>query len=126
MADKIAGTAFLKVDGEQISIGGTFKLAPFLVSREGVVGLSGVAGYKENNVVPYVEIEALKTPKTDLEKIQKVTDATVTCELASGEVWAFRNAWFSGLMELDAAEGKMTIKFEALKAEKTTSGAAAS
>lgn len=120
MAEKIAGTAFIKVDGDQISIGGSMKVVPHSVEREGVVGLSGVVGYKETNAVPYVEIEALKTGKTDIDKLQQAVDASVTVELATGDVWVYRNAWLAGRIEVDGAEGTMTLKYEALKAERTT------
>lgn len=125
MADKIAGTAFIKVDGDQISLGGSMKVVPHAIERNGVVGLSGVVGFKEDNVIPYVEIEAIKSSKTDIDKLQQAVDASVTVELATGEVWVYRNAWLAGRIEVDAAEGKMTLKYEALKAERTTSGTAA-
>ena len=121
MAQKIAGTAFVKIDGDQVSLSADMKLAPFGVERSAVVGLSGVAGFKEENVVPMAEMTAIKGSKTDIEKIQNITDSTVTIELATGEVWVYRNAWFAGRLEVDGAEGTFGMRFEALKAERTTS-----
>lgn len=124
MAEKVAGTAYCKVDGQQVSLEADMKLSPHDFERTGVVGLSGVVGFSEENVVPFVEMTAIKSAKTDIDKFSKVVDGTVTVELATGEVWAFRNAWMAGRIELDAAKGTFGLRFEALKAERTTSAPA--
>lgn len=122
---RIAGTAFVSVNGEQIRIGGTVTYAPFDIERESVVGLGGRVGSKEMKVAPYIEIECIVTSETDLAKIQNETDFPVTVELANGNVYVLRNAELVGRMEVDGTEGKTSLRFEGDKMELTTSAPSA-
>ena len=47
--------------------------------------------------------------------LEAVTNATVTAELANGKVYVLRNAWFAGAVELNAAEGTFTARFEGVE-----------
>ena len=109
---KISGTAFVKVDGAQLSLAGTMSLDPTRVEREGLVGLSGPVGYKEMNVVPFIEMEVFVTQDTNLETLRNATDVTVTAELANGKVFTLRNAWLASRLPINAVEGTLSIKFE--------------
>ena len=113
-ANRIAGTAFVKRDGVQYALKGALTIQPLDTSREGVAGTDGIHGFKEVAVVPYIEVEVTKTPELSLKALQGVTDSTVTAECADGTVYALRNAWFSGLAELDGVEGQVTLRFEGL------------
>jgi hypothetical protein len=66
----IAGVAYIKVDGKQYTLAGSMTIALARVSREGLVGLSGVAGYKETPRVPFIEVELYADENTDLEDIE--------------------------------------------------------
>lgn len=110
---RIAGTAYLKVDGQQYSLGGQLTVSPTPAERAGMAGLSGVTGYKETPRVPYIECEFHNTTGLSLDQLDKLTDVTVTAELANGAVYTARNAWTAGTRELNAAEGTVMVKFEA-------------
>ena len=43
---KVAGTAFVKVDGQQLALGESLSLDPTSIEREGVVGVSGPVGFR--------------------------------------------------------------------------------
>jgi hypothetical protein len=43
---KVAGTAFVKIDGQQVALRANFKIKPSSVQRESIVGLDGYHGYK--------------------------------------------------------------------------------
>jgi hypothetical protein len=113
-AVRVAGTCFLKRDGVQYSLMGSLTIQPLSLEREGVSGLDGIHGFSERSVVPYIEAEITKTPELSLSTLEGVTDSTITAECADGTVYVLRNAWFAGLAELDAGEGKVTVKFEGL------------
>lgn len=115
--EKVGGTAFVKVDGDQLALEGTLTVDSFDTEREGLSGLSGVVGYKETPRVPSIEVSAFLTSKTNLETLQKVVDGTVTAELANGKVYTLRNAWLAGAPAINGADGTMTIKFEGMKME---------
>ena len=123
MAEKIAGTAFVKVDGDQLTLSGTLKVDPSEFEREGMVGLSGVAGFNEKNVIPEVEIEIFVTSQTDLTKLKDLVDGSVTVELANGKVFVLRNAWLASRLPIDGAEGKLPIKFQGQKMEESQGAA---
>lgn len=118
-ATRIAGTAFIKLDGGQLSLVGTLSIQPMSRTREGVVGMDGIHGYKESTIIPYIEAEVTKNPELSLKDIERVADSTVTAECADGTVYVLRNAWFAGEATLDAAEGKVTLRFEGLECLET-------
>ena len=109
---RIAGTAYVKVDGKQYTLAGSLTVSPSSILREGLAGLSGVAGFKETPRVPFIEGEFYTTEGVSLPELERVTNATVTAELANGKVYVLRNAWHSGAVELNAAEGTFTARFE--------------
>lgn len=121
---KVAGTAFIKVDGQQLALAGSLTVDPTLVEREGLTGLSGVVGYKENNMVPSIEMEVFVTQDTNLKVLKDATDVTVTAELANGKVFSLRNAWLASRIAMNAAEGTASLKFEGHQMEEVggTSG----
>jgi hypothetical protein len=116
MADKmIAGTAYIKVDGKQYTLGGSMNVAINEVTREGLAGLSGVAGYKETPHVPKIEGEFYTTTEFSVRDLEQVKNATVTAELANGKTYILSEAWQSGDIEVDVAGGTCTITFEAMR-----------
>jgi len=113
----IAGTAYLTIDGKQFTLGGKCTVKPADVVREGKTGLSGVAGYKESPKIPSIDIELFVDQDTSMLDMNKITDATVTVELVDGRAYVLRNAWQSGDLEHDVAEGTATVTFEGKKME---------
>lgn len=114
MGKRIAGTAFVKADGAQYTLAGSLTVSIDAAEREGLAGLSGVAGYKETPVVPFIEGEFFLTEGLSLEDVEAMTDVTVTAELANGKTYVLRNAWASGKREANASEGTATIRFEGM------------
>jgi hypothetical protein len=112
---RIAGTAYVKVDGAQYTLAGTLTVSTDSFTREGLAGLSGVAGYKEMPRVPFIEGEFYTTPDVSLPALEAVTNATVTAELANGKTYVLRNAWSAGAREVNAAEGTFTLRFEGME-----------
>lgn len=113
-AIRTAGTAFFKLDGTQYSLGDTLTIQPLDTEREGQAGLSGITGFSEKSVIPYIEVEVIKTPDLKLKAIGAMVNTTVTGECADGTTYVLRNAWFAGTAELDGGEGKVTLRFEGL------------
>ena len=111
----IAGTAFIKVDGKQYTLEGSLTVSINAVTREGKAGLSGVAGYSETSHIPFIEGAFYTTDEFKAEELSKVTDATITVNLANGRNYLLSNAWQSGDVEIDVAAGTSTIRFEGLQ-----------
>lgn len=111
-AQRIAGICFFKVDGQQYPLRGSFKVQPFNTKKEGIAGQDGIHGYKETPIIPFIEGEVSDLGSFSLSQLQQVTNSTITAELANGKVYTLRNAWFVDAPDLDAVDGKITIKFE--------------
>jgi hypothetical protein len=112
MANKrVAGTCYIYQDGPMMNLGGTLNIGPSTRNREDVVGLSGPVGVKEAWVRPYIEAEIVKTPDLRLTDLEKVTDATITAELADGSTVVLYNACQVGELEYSGADGTVTVRW---------------
>lgn len=115
--NRVAGVCYLKANGKQLTLGGAFTVSPSKVEREGVVGMSGVAGYKETPVIPYIEGEVITTADLDIEELDAFVGGTVTAELANGKNYVLTQAWRAGRSEIDGVEGKLPVRFEGVTCE---------
>lgn len=115
MQKALAGTAYLKVDGEQYILAGSLTISIQESTREGKAGLSGVAGYTESPRVPYIEVSFFTHPTLSVTALENITDSTVTAELSNGRTYILRNAWTAGEINIDAASGELTVRFEGKK-----------
>lgn len=111
---RVAGVCFLQRDGVAYALRGNLKIMPLDRTKEGIAGADGVHGYREIPVVPSIEAE-VTSASISVKALQSVIDSTIRAECADGKVYLLSNAWFSGAAELDAAEGKVTVKFEGLR-----------
>lgn len=111
MANRIAGIAYLKVDGTQFDIRGKFKYQIATVKRDEIVGQDGVHGYKEMPVAPYIEGDIDDMPGTRVRRLEDITNATITLELANGKTVVLHNAWWAGDSVVDTEEGSYPVKF---------------
>lgn len=112
MGRRIAGTAFVKVDGAQFALKGSMVVSQTRFERTGIAGQDGVHGFSEMPRVPFIEGVFSLVPELSLEGLQTITNATVTAELANGRAYVLRNAWTAGTYDARTAEGEVTIRFE--------------
>ena len=114
---RIAGVAYIFVDGRQYPLRGDLTVSIDTIEREGVAGMDGVHGFTETPRVPFIEGAISDLGGLSLIVLQDMCDVTVTVELANGKVYILRNAWTSTAREFDAAEGQATVRFEGMSAE---------
>jgi hypothetical protein len=112
MADCVAGWVYVKVDSRQLSVRGTCTISPNQITRSPISGLDGFHGYQAVFRAPYIEVEVTNRNQFPLTDLAGLTDSTITAELETGEVWVLRNAFQSGDLELSAADGTATVRFE--------------
>lgn len=115
MGQRVKGQAFLKIDGNPVTLGDNLTVSPQGRVREGVTGLSGNVGYGERPRIPYIEADAITTPGFKVSDLEGVQDATIVAELANGRVYTARNAWFADETDVSAGDGTAGIRFEALR-----------
>jgi hypothetical protein len=114
MGKRIAGIAYVKANGDQYPLRGGFTVSPSPTEREGLAGQDYVHGYKELPRVPSISGDISMTPELSLERLQNMTDVTITAELASGHVYVLRNAWTKSAFEINTADGQVAVVWEGL------------
>lgn len=112
MGQRIAGTCYIKVDGEQLELSGGIEVPLFKTKREAVESISGPTGYfKEMDVVPFVKGSFLVPPSFPLSKLETGVDMTITTELANGMVYTLSGAFVVGDAALKGDDGVVDLEF---------------
>ena len=86
MGKRVAGTCFVKVDGDQLEVKGSLECTVGDTTREAVTSTRGVVGIKETVRVPSTKLTAIFMPDFPIDKLTTGTDMTITSELANGKV----------------------------------------
>lgn len=120
MSNRIAGVAYLKVDGEQYPLRGNLTVSPSPLERAGIAGQDGVHGYAENPRVPFIEGDVSLDPRLSLEAVGRITNATITAELANGHTYVLREAWCVDKFELNTHDGQVRVRFEGVTCDEIT------
>lgn len=115
--NRIAGVAFLRVDGQQYALRGNLTISPDMFEREGIAGMDGVHGYKETPRVPFISADLSDLGGLSMETLRAYCNSTVTAELGTGKVYILRGAYTAAAMELNAADGQVTVRWEGMSAE---------
>lgn len=114
-APRVAGICFFKVDGEQLELKGSLECPITDTQRESVMGLSGVAGYKETTRTPSIKGTFIFVPGFPLAKLNTGTDMTITAELANGKVYTLSGAYLVGEPMAKGDDGEVDLEFNGIK-----------
>ena len=113
MAQKVAGTCYVKVDGEQLVLSGGVEVPLTDVTRETVVP----GYYKETERTPYVSLTAVFDANFPIDQLKEGTDMTVTAELANGKTYVLSGAYLVEEPSAGSEEGTAELKFEGRKGQ---------
>jgi hypothetical protein len=122
MAQRIAGTAFLSVDGNQYALRGNFTVSPSPVERTMIAGQDGVHGYQELPRVPYIEGDISTVPGLSLEALITQTDSTVVAQLANYTTYTLTGATCKGGFEANTRDGQVRVRWEGLTCQEIQTG----
>ena len=111
MGQKVAGTVYFKVDGEQIEVTGAAEAPTTNVTRESL----RPGFYSETDRIPYLKVDALHTPALSLKKLQDATDMTVTCEFKNGRTYVLSGAYQVGEPVSTGDDGKVQLQFDGVE-----------
>jgi hypothetical protein len=114
---RIAGVAYLRVDGAQYALRGNLTVSIDSAEREGVPGQDGIHGFIERPRVPFIEADLSDIGGLSIETIAGMVNTTVQAELANGKKYVLRNAWTSTARELNTADGQVTVRWEGMRGE---------
>jgi Phage tail tube protein len=120
MAQRIAGIAFLTVNGTQLSVRGNFTVSPSAVERTMIAGQDGVHGYQELPRVPYIEADLSTIPSLLLENLEAETDVTVIAQLANGMQYTLTGGTCKGGFENNTRDGQVRVRWEGLACQEIT------
>ena len=107
-SNRIAGTAYLAIDGKSYALVGEFSWKPSTPTREPLMGMDGFHGYKEKPGYGMISATLRDGNKVSVTDLGDITNATITVELANTKTIIGRNMFTTEQPETDAEEG--TIK----------------
>jgi Phage tail tube protein len=120
MAQRIAGIAFLTVDGTQLALRGNFTVSPSPVERTMLAGQDGVHGYQELPRVPYIEGDISTMPGFYLEDLLQETDSTVVAQLANRMQYTLTGGTCKGGFENNTRDGQVRVRWEGVTCQETS------
>ena len=107
MGKKVAGTCYVKVDGQQLVITGGVEAPINKFKRETIVK----GHFSEEDVAPFLKVDAVKTPGFDWAKLAAGTDMTVTSEFKDNSTYVLTGAYVVGDLNVTGDDGKVSIEF---------------
>ncbi len=113
---RVAGIAYLKVDGTQYDLVGNFNASPSMLAREMLAGQDGVHGYSEMPRVPYIEGDIRLAAGLTVAQLDAMTNVTVTAELANGEVVSLQQAATTAAHVISTRDGSVHVRWEGMNA----------
>lgn len=115
--NRFGGITNVYKGGKRIAVADDCTVSPSDTEREGKAGLSGVKGYIEKPRIPFIEIKGFTDSSFRAADVDDVTDETITAELACGRTYILRDAWGTAPVEISAAEGTYTKRYEGLSCD---------
>jgi predicted heme/steroid binding protein len=108
---RVAGTCYIKVDGQQLDVSGGIEATINDVAREEIMSATGHVGYKEMPVPQRVSLKTYFTADFPLEKIRSASNMTITCEFPNGRVYTLSNAYLKGEKTASSESGEIDLEF---------------
>lgn len=120
MADntnRIAGIAYLTIDGASYMMSGTWSYSVATVTRTTVKGQDRVHGYSEEPNAPHISGDIRDAGSLSVASINAMTNVTVVLELANGKTIIGRNMWTVDTQEVNTGEATFPVRFEGISVE---------
>lgn len=111
MGQRVAGTAYVKVDGAQLTVTGGAEAPLSDVKRETVYP----GFYKEEPVAPHLKMTVIFTPDLPIKTLIEGKDMTVTCEFNNGKVYVLSGAYMVDEPALKGEDGTLELQFDGVK-----------
>lgn len=112
-----AGVLQIQANGTIYDAAGEFTYNIGQPKREGLVGPSGIQGYKEMPQLPFIEGTIRDSRDIDLADLLNLVDATITLEIANGKTIMLRDAWQANEGNVGTDEATIDVRFEGISAE---------
>lgn len=114
MGKKIAGTCYVKVDGQQLELQGNLEFPMAKVTRESMSSTGGPVGFKETVNVPYIAGDFIVTADFPTSTLVESEAMTITAECANSMVYTLSDAYLVGDAAFKPVDGTVSLRFEGL------------
>lgn len=111
MGKKVAGTAYIKVDGTQLTVTGGAEAPLMDVKRETVYP----GFYKEEKLAAYLKMTVIHDPDLPIKTLTEGKDMTVTCEFSNGKVYVLSGAYLVDEPTSKGDDGTIELQFDGIK-----------
>ena len=108
---RLAGTTAFSVNGGAISVI-EFMWDPTTLENSTMSSLSGVDGFDQKSVAPYISGKFRDTGANNVTSFSGMTNATVVVLLANGKQIVGHNLWYVGRPNVSGADASMDFRFE--------------
>lgn len=115
--NRLAGIAFITVDGRQIMLAGDLEYGVSFVSRETLIGQDSVHGYSEKPHAGFISGSFRDAGNMSVADFNRMTNVTVVCSLANGKTVVGRGMWATEAQEVKTADATFSVKFEGVSVE---------
>src|SRR5260363_91825 len=112
LSNRMAGMAYLHVDGKSYLLSGDLSYNVSSVSREALLGMDGVHGYKETPQAGVISATLRDAGGLTVADFNAMTNVAVTVERANGNTAVGPNPWTVETPATKAAEGTFEVKWE--------------
>lgn len=110
--NRLAGVAYVTVDGQQYLLKGDLTYDVSTVTRESLVGQDTVHGYSEKPKAGSISGTFRDSGGLTVAAINAMTNVTVVAELANGKTIIGSNMWTVESQEVETEEGTFKVKWE--------------
>lgn len=117
MGKRVAGTVYIKVDGQQLEVSGGVEVPIGDKTRETVMGVNAPAGFKETARTPSLKLSAIFRDDFPMDLITENTDMTITAEMPAGQVYTLSGAYLVGEATAKADDGTIDLEFEGTRGQ---------
>lgn len=114
---RLAGIAYVTVDGQNYMLVGDLSYQVSKVSRETLIGQDAVHGYSEKPVAGHIVGTFRDSQGTSLAAFNGMTNVSVICELANGKTVIGRNMWTVDVQEVKTMEASFEVRWESESVE---------
>lgn len=110
--NRLAGIAYVMVDGTNYMLSGELTYSVSEISRETLLGQDRVHGYSEKPYAGFISGTFRDAGGLTVADFNGMTNVTVTLNLANGKTIIGRNMWTVDAQEVKTQEGTFDVKWE--------------
>lgn len=108
---RLAGITSFTVNGSAFNVT-EFSWDPGTTERESLTSLSGVDGFREAPVAPYIAGKFRDAQSVNVSAFPTLSNATVVVQLANGKQIVGHNLWYIGRPGVGGADATFDFRFE--------------